>query len=237
MTYWRKLHNWIGLLIGLQVLAWISGGVIMSAIPIEMVRGKHLLLEQSSVGSAKQISADFQSDLSRWQKMEWVRRLDKSVIKLSGFDHSSSFIDPTTGAALARLTGSEAEQVARNRYLGKGKVVAVQLLEQIPAEASRLSPPVYSVQFDDWINTTFYVQPDSGEIKTVRSDLWRVYDFFWMLHIMDYEERENFNNPLVIVVSVTALIFTMTGFVLLYFSFIKPQTRIIWRAARQRRGK
>ncbi|MFT6661534.1 MAG: exosortase/archaeosortase [Maricaulis maris] len=48
-----------------------------------------------------------------------------------------------------------------------------------------------------------------------RNDTWRVFDFFWMLHIMDYEERENFNNPLLITASVFALVTVLAGLLLL----------------------
>ena len=48
-----------------------------------------------------------------------------------------------------------------------------------------------------------------------RNDVWRLYDFFWMLHIMDYRERSNFNHPLVIAASAGAVLLTLTGLVLL----------------------
>jgi hypothetical protein len=41
--------------------------------------------------------------------------------------------------------------------------------------------------------------------------MWRVFDFFWMLHIMDYGERENFNSPLLITASVVGWVLAVTG--------------------------
>jgi exosortase/archaeosortase len=52
-------------------------------------------------------------------------------------------------------------------------------------------------------------------VITVRSDIWRVFDFFWMLHIMDYDEREDFNNPLLISFAASSVFFSFTGFILL----------------------
>jgi hypothetical protein len=46
-------------------------------------------------------------------------------------------------------------------------------------------------------------------------DTWRVFDIMWALHIMDYREREDFNRPLLIVVTALALAMTIFGFVLL----------------------
>ena len=48
-----------------------------------------------------------------------------------------------------------------------------------------------------------------------RNDDWRFFDFFWMLHIMDYQERENFNNPLLITASMFALFTVLAGLLLL----------------------
>lgn len=44
-----------------------------------------------------------------------------------------------------------------------------------------------------------------------RNRIWRLYDFFWMLHIMDYDERENFNNPLIRAFAATGLLFALSG--------------------------
>ena len=38
----RKLHKWLGYLLALQILAWLLGGLIMSAIPLDKVHGEHL---------------------------------------------------------------------------------------------------------------------------------------------------------------------------------------------------
>ena len=43
MKFWRNWHRWLGLIVGLQVLLWVSGGVVMSLIPIDLVRGQHLV--------------------------------------------------------------------------------------------------------------------------------------------------------------------------------------------------
>jgi hypothetical protein len=56
----------------------------------------------------------------------------------------------------------------------------------------------------------------------VRSDIWRLYDFFWMLHIMDYETLDDFNHPLLIAIAAFSLFITVSGIIFIYFSVIKP---------------
>ena len=49
----------------------------------------------------------------------------------------------------------------------------------------------------------------------MRTDAWRLKDFFWMLHTMDYRGRDDFNNPLVVAVGVSAAWVGLTGLWLL----------------------
>jgi hypothetical protein len=45
-----------------------------------------------------------------------------------------------------------------------------------------------------------------------------------MLHIMDYDERSNFNNPLLISTAAASLLFTLTGILLLWQRY-RPRRR------------
>jgi hypothetical protein len=36
-----RLHKWISLAVGLQVLLWVLGGLVMTVLPIGIVRGEH----------------------------------------------------------------------------------------------------------------------------------------------------------------------------------------------------
>src|SRR3546814_3171030 len=43
--------------------------------------------------------------------------------------------------------------------------------------------------------TRVYIAQNSGRIVAVRNGTWRLYDFFWGLHIMDWKNHEDFNTP------------------------------------------
>ena len=100
--------------------------------------------------------------------------------------------------------------MAEQDFVGEGEIIALDLLENPPAEY-RGALPVWRAQFDDRDATRLYVSPNSGEVVSRRNRVWRIYDFFWMLHIMDYEERENFNNPLLRAFAIASLLFVLTG--------------------------
>ncbi len=38
----RKLHRWLGLLMAIQIIAWMASGLYFSIFPIEEIRGAHL---------------------------------------------------------------------------------------------------------------------------------------------------------------------------------------------------
>jgi hypothetical protein len=61
------------------------------------------------------------------------------------------------------------------------------------------------------------VSAQNGQVVARRTDIWRLYDFFWMLHIMDYRGRVDFNHPLLIGASALALVLAATGCWLLFY--------------------
>ena len=79
----------------------------------------------------------------------------------------------------------------------------------------------------DDVKSSFYVSPEQARVITVRSDVWRQFDFFWMLHIMDYNGRTDTNNWLVIVTSFFAALFAISGFGLLFFRFYRRDFNFI----------
>lgn len=222
---WRKLHKWIGLIIGIQVLLWISGGVVMSAIPIDIVRGNHLVERLKMKPQGHQLGdRAFLFDLREWQSTRWVDRAGQWVLEVRDHKGDTFYLDGNSGVPLGELSPSIIKTLAQKQYLGQGYATSVQKLAVPPQEVGHLKGAIYRVHFNDMINTDFYLDANTGEVKSVRSDIWRFYDFFWMLHIMDYEHSKNFNNPLIIVAALLALLFTVSGFVLLYFNLVRPVT-------------
>lgn len=73
--------------------------------------------------------------------------------------------------------------------------------------------PIYKVTAknieDSHIN--IYQNPYSGEILAIRSQSWRIWDFMWGIHIMDWVVRDNIDNALLKFFSFLALITSITG--------------------------
>lgn len=77
---------------------------------------------------------------------------------------------------------------------------------------------MWQVRFDDAIATTLYLAPDTHERLATRHNLWRAFDFLWMLHIMDYTDREDIGTPWLRILAALGLVFALAGAGLLRFT-------------------
>ncbi|GJL96824.1 MAG: hypothetical protein DHS20C06_06410 [Hyphobacterium sp.] len=212
------LHKWAALIIGLQVLAWVAGGLVMSAIPIQQVRGEHNISEQSETldlsgvmapGEAAAI-ADITPDA-----VEFRSWLGRTVYEFSRENGASLLVDAVSGEILSPIDEDTARAVARADYAGDPDIEAVTFFAEATWE-SRRPEPSWRVAFADGEGTRLYISTATGEVIARRNDVWRFYDFFWMLHIMDYGDRSHFNHPLLILASLFALGMSLFGFILLF---------------------
>ncbi|TNE62166.1 MAG: PepSY domain-containing protein [Alphaproteobacteria bacterium] len=213
-----KLHKWIALLVGLQFLAWTAGGLVMTWIPITLVRGEGNIAETKPAAltglQVTRLMAEVPDVLS--VKGRYVG--DRLAAEIRTADDRLLLLDAETGSALAPLSEEAAKAVAAADFSGQGMPTSASLLDAEPGDY-RGPLPVWQVLFDDADGTRLYVSPAEGRVMARRNDYWRFYDFFWMLHIMDYDERENFNHPLVMVAALSAVLFALSGFVLIYHRF------------------
>ena len=76
--------------------------------------------------------------------------------------------------------------------------------------------PAWRIDFNIDQGVTLYVDANSGDVRAVRTPLWRVYDFFWGLHIMDWQTRENFNSWWLKVTATLAVGLSLLGLALTY---------------------
>jgi hypothetical protein len=155
--------------------------------------------------------------VTRLELRDWLGR---PVYEAGLEGGGAALIDARTGARISPLDERAARAVAEADYAGTGKIAAVRLIEKDPHIEYRGALPVWQVAFDDADALRLYVSPMTGKVLARRSEVWRIYDFLWSLHIMDYGKRENFNHPLVIVATAAALFLVATGAILVYQRFV-----------------
>jgi uncharacterized iron-regulated membrane protein len=133
---------------------------------------------------------------------------------------------------LSPVAESHAIEIARADFSGVGRVTKATLITEKPPIEFRGDLPVWQISFDDPDGTNLYVSAATGKVMARRSSTWRIYDFLWSLHIMDYSERDNFNNPLVIAAAAIAFVLAVSGVVMLYLRF-SPSVIRRWRSSRK----
>ena len=209
-----QLHKWIALLVGLQILFWVGGGLVMTAIPIETVRGEHRVrtappqaLDLTRVRALDEIVAERRLTPTR-AELKSTPRGQAWVLTLPA--GAPVILEARTGRPFAPLEADEARRLAATLYRGEARAGAARRLDDASAETGR-EGPLWRVEFEDRERTRFYVSPDTGEVVTRRSGIWRLYDFFWRLHILDFKTGENFNHPLLIVASGLSLVVVLSG--------------------------
>lgn len=221
---WFSVHKWLGLIVGLQMLAWMASGLFMTASPIETVRSEHNIAEpklidlraERGLQPIEQALASVPGTITR---AELGMLLRSPVWRVDVDGKPAAIIDARTGVAVSPLSEADARALAKADFAGEGEIVSATLFAAEPPIEYRGALPAWQIVFGDESETHLYVSPISGKVIARRSGLWRVYDFFWMLHTMDYDGRDDFNNWLVILVSAAGLMLTITGFAILIYRF------------------
>lgn len=217
----RRIHKWLALFVGVQAVIWTLSGMYMVAVHIDYIHGDHLV--RSDPPKARNLSAFVvpaailaQEPMAR--EIRFSSLLDQPVWRADTPEGAKIF-DAHTGVPLPSLTSSQVEEAARRVYTGDPTIVSTKLLTTAPLEMQSRKPPYWQVEFEGWNQPTFYISPSTGELISRRHNLWRIFDFAWMMHIMDYSDRTNVNNPLLRVATWSAVLMALAGAWLLIWSF------------------
>ncbi len=119
------------------------------------------------------------------------------------------------GNVVEPLTKEEAIKITAQKTTLNPMEVSL-VTELYPGAEYRGDLPVYKVTTDTKDSINVYVGYMTGDIGSIRSDSWRIWDFLWSLHIMDYRERDNINNILLQILSVLALVTSVSGITLFF---------------------
>jgi Na+-transporting NADH:ubiquinone oxidoreductase subunit F len=222
MLFLRKLHKWLGLVIGLQVVLWAASGLMFAWLDPDAVdaAGSVRAVEPAVLSSTvvKTEPATWLGDYSApdLYDVRAIRLADRWVWRVELRDRVE--LRSIEDGARVNVDEPWLRRLALERYAGGGRLIAATLQTQ-PDIASRASGPVWQAQFDDPQRTALYFAADDGHFIVARTATWRVYDFFWMLHTMDYVGRDNFNNPLIVTIGMATLWLSISGIVLIGRSF------------------
>ena len=229
----RKTHRYLGLFIGIQFLGWTISGIYFSWNNIDNVHGDHLRINASFISPDVEVVSPTEAirnlkntkSVDSLHSVHLINLLGEPAYQLSyfsghvgeGMHHHLHYAlaDATTGELRPPLNKEQAVAVATGQIKEGASVINVEYLESASSHHEyREKPlPAWAISFTN-PNCTVYISAEMGTFQAVRHDQWRVFDFLWMFHTMDYAGRDNFNNWLLRTLSVFGLLTVMSGFLL-----------------------
>ncbi len=208
----RKIHKYLSVVVSVQLLLWTISGIYFAFNQIELVRGEQY--RQADTISVDLGEINF--NISEANNVRFFKRLNLTGFAV-GKDNETDYLD-LAGQPLLKLSNQEAKTIV-SLSTSLSPLDAEEINATDPgAEYRGRHLPLLKVRSvneeDEEINV--YVDAFSGEIVAIRSDQWRIWDLMWGLHIMDWEERDDFNHWLLKLFSVLALVSSITGLLLFF---------------------
>jgi uncharacterized iron-regulated membrane protein len=218
----RTLHKWLGLFVGLQILIWLASGLYMVVLDIDFIHGDPLVRNMQQAVTVPQGHLNMAILRARYRDATDISIkpvMGKTFYTVTTPDQRY-LIDPETGEVKSPLDEKTAREIARYHFAGDAPVSGASLItSDPPMEIQTRRLPLWRIDFGDRFATSFYIDPYTGSLATRRHQYWRIFDFMWMLHIMDYKERADTHSPLLITAQISGLIFAISGLWLLFYSF------------------
>ena len=238
MIFFRKLHKWLTLIIGIQLIIWLLTGTIISFIDQDKVSG-NVTRVASSDGSSLSISESY-FPVSRLPLRESSIRtvtlglfLGHPVYRVDQGDTGALF-DARSGKRLT-INSALAEEIATKSYRGNGHVSSSERFDSGSNEVRAVKAPVWRVNFKDSLATRVYVAAEDGQLLAHRNNRWKVVDFLLMLHFMDYVRADSFNNLQIIIVGFGTFWIALSGLLLVFYSF--SRSNFLWLPGMKSRGR
>lgn len=232
----RKYHRYLGLIIGIQFLFWTLGGLYFSWTNIEEIRGNTLKKEASYFSNDLQIAklSPHLDSLEQLGVMDSIKSLklttllNHQAVLITYFTSNKQIakenrllIDLSINKAIQEVSPELAGKIAQNSMKNPVEIVSTQFLskDDINSHHEFRSGvlPAYVVHMNTKSNLHIYIDAKSGEVLKYRTQKWRIFDFLWMTHTMDYAGRDNLNNWLLRAFSILGLLTILSGFTL-YFN-------------------
>lgn len=207
----RRVHLWLGWLVGVPILFWTLSGLVMVVRPIDQVRGTDRraappVLSYPATLTPPKVAVPLTTLALEVQggRTVWI----------ATFPGGARRADPATGAWLPGVTAGEARALADAVYTPDSPIASVtRTPTDRPPLDLRKPRPAWQIGFSD--GTHVYVDADTGQVLALRTRWWRLYDWMWGLHIMDLQERENTSHATLIGFAALALVTTVLALVLL----------------------
>ena len=224
----RLLHRWAGVILGIQVALWVISGAYFAWLSIDFIKGKETAnsfaessFEQGSITPLSSLALPPNFPLTSVQVESTPRGI---LYHLQGSDKSALYFDGHTAQKLTMITPENIRDLAFMQEQ-EAPISEINLVDHpLPEYKGQL--PIYQIKLHDGKMTNLYADPWTGRILARRNVYWSIYDFLWMLHIMDYKSREDFNNVWVRILSLGAIGILASGYLLFFVGKMPARSKM-----------
>ncbi|MDW3212148.1 MAG: hypothetical protein R8N23_19925 [Reichenbachiella sp.] len=202
---------------------WTIGGLNFSWSNLDKIHGDHLVTKKGGLSISKDInppasilSAIKNDENAQISRVEVVDLLGEPYYLFHLPNGKLKLFSAAKGQLRKQLAESEAIAIAKEYITFEAEIKDVQLLTSVGKnhEYRERHLPAWAITFDYESQPVIYVDAVTGQFERVRHNNWRVFDWLWMLHTMDYEARDDFGNRLLKGFSILGLITVLSGFLL-----------------------
>ena len=228
----QKYHKWLMLFLGIQFVIWSVTGAYMVFFDIDYIHGDSLVKNHQDKVNPNNIDYSLAQLYLHHPNAKQVtigKFLDKEVYRFNVVTNKNKvryLLDAKNGKLLSPLNENEALKAAQYYYAGTDNVTHIELIrEKPPFELSKRHLPAWRIDFDHFSAPSLYVSAQTGELVTKRHQFWRLFDWMFRFHIMDYGDAEDASNSLLFYFALLGILGSFTGLVLMYFKVIKVQQK------------
>ena len=215
LAWQRRLRVWhrrLAIVTAIQLLLWTVSGIYFAFVDITMVRGEphRLAPPTQSIDLAK-----FDFPVASTSQVLIKPRLPGELV-VGVTDPESGLTEwlGSDGQPVTPLTSEQAISAVSSKTDITVNVTEWVTTAAEAAEYRGRQLPLWRAYSAENPSLRVYVDPRSGDIVAIRNLAWRAWDFLWMLHIMDYDDRDDIGTWLLKLFSVMALLTAIAGIAL-----------------------
>jgi len=220
MTLFRKVHKWLALIVGLQLLIWVTTGLLFTLVDSSKSRGQvyraKTTQEQPPVLPELLLSnAELTGKIPNSIYQQNVRSVELKVFHHHWYYQVTTFtgrylFSVSTGEQL-KVKEALAVELIQKSYQGPGTLTDLTLLKPPFENFSGVKGNIWQADFNDELNTKVYLSQDTGRILKHANDVSAYNDLLKLLHFMDYNQSGHFNAWWIITMALFATLLSFSG--------------------------
>ena len=229
----RKIHKWLMLFIGIQFVIWSVTGTYMVFFDIDYIHGDSLVVNHQDKINPDDIGYSLSTLFSDYPNADNIRLstfLQQTVYRFVVNTESGPvqfLLDAGSGKKLSPITESKAIEAA-HYYSKLGKVKSVVLItDNPPFELNPRVLPAWRINFDDFGAPSLYFSQSTGELVGKRHIFWRLFDWMFRFHVMEYKDGGDIGNWLLFVVTFFAILGCVLGLIMTCFLLVRPTKKLV----------